>query len=137
LLDRSRTWREFTLQIIEGILPVRLLFEAKKYWVDNGGIGSDPCNLLERKSKYSIFFQGRTVNGCSKLLKRLKDRFNVVNVSFPTFQNHLGTLPSILLLERSRFVIHFGLSRKLEIHVNCKKTNLDFKFWEGGIDLSF
>ena len=30
LLDRSRIWRAFSMQIIEGILPVRLLFEAKK-----------------------------------------------------------------------------------------------------------
>ena len=40
-----------TLQIVRGIFPVRLLFEAKKYDVDNGGIGSDPCNMLECKSK--------------------------------------------------------------------------------------
>ena len=56
LLDRSRTWRAFSMQIIGGILPVKLLFEAKKYFVDNGGIGSKPWNKLELKSKCFKFW---------------------------------------------------------------------------------
>ena len=42
----------------------------------------------------------------------LKERFRHLNVSFPTFQNHLGILPLMLLLERSKNRNSFWYFRK-------------------------
>ena len=91
LLDISSTWRDFIWHIIGGTVPVRLFFEAKKYTRDSGRVISDPPNLLELRSEKFIIFQGR-MGGCSKMLKLLWERSRYINVSFPTFQNHLGTL---------------------------------------------
>ena len=59
-----------------------------------------------------IFFHGRTIGVYSNLLKMLKERFRRLNVSFPTFQNHLGILPLMLLLERSKNRNSFWYFRK-------------------------
>ena len=59
----------------------------------------------------------------------LKERFRHLNVSFPTFQNHLGILPLMLLLERLKIAIHFGILENQEIQANCKKTTTKMKIW--------
>ena len=94
--------------------------------MDNGGVGSNPCNMLEHKSKYLIFFQGRMFRGSSKPLKWLKERLKDCNVSFPTFQNHLGTLPSICYWKGLNIVIHLEILGKLEIQVSCKNATSNF-----------
>ena len=54
--------------------------------MEGGGIGSDPCNLLEERSKESKLSHGR-IGGVwlkdSKVVRKLKDRSNDKRVCFP------------------------------------------------------
>ena len=94
---------------------------------------------LERKSKYLIFFQGRMFRGCSKPLKWLKERFKDCNVSFPTFQNHLGTLPSICYWKGLNIVIHIEILGKFpKIGNSSKLQERNLKFLNfGRVELIF
>jgi hypothetical protein len=57
----------------------------------------------------------------------LKDKFRYINVSFPTFKNHLGILPSMLLLERSKHCNSFWVLRKFGN--SCKLQEERYRFW--------
>ena len=123
LCERSSITIELRLQNNGEISPVNLLFFILYWAMEGGGIGSDPCSLLEARSDWSKLSHGR-IGGVwlrdSKVVRKLKDRSNDKRVCFPMLNIQWYLTLNFVVGERQNLQFMLGTQKSGEFsQVTC------------------